>query len=198
MRALMIAAALLAMSSPAAASFKLMSAGKPAQVGKSTLTVTPPRDWNRLRQRVGRNAESWTLDGLSLNDATFYGGIEDGRTLFRQADKKNRPLPRFSATMLMTDVAAMFEQSYRIAGGTSLFTIARMEPADFAGRPGFRFAYEFTQAADEVRRKGEAIGAIVGGRLYMATFEAPVIHYYDRDIAAFRALAATARIGGGK
>lgn len=199
MRNLMIAAALLAMATtltagPAVASFKLMKAGAPAQVGKSTLTVTPPADWNRLRQRVGRNAESWTLDGLSLNDATFYGGIAEGRTLFRQADKKNKPLPRFSATMLIPDVASMFEQSYRIAGGTSLFTIERMEPANFAGQSGFRFAYDFTQAGDEVRRKGEAIGAIVGGKLYMATFEAPVIHYYRRDLPAFRALVATARI----
>lgn len=194
MKRFVIAAMMLAAATPAAASYKLMPTGKAAQVGKSTLTVTPPRDWNRLRSRVGRNAESWTLDGLPLNDVTFYGGVENGRTLFREVDKRDRPLPRFNTTMLMPDVAALLEGSYRVANGTPLFTIDDMAPATFAGQPGFRFGYSFTVQADEVRRKGEAVGAIVGGKLYMATFEAPVIHYFERDVSAFRDLVATARI----
>jgi len=188
----MVAAALV--TSPALAGFKLMPSGKPAQIRKSTLMVTPPRDWNRLGSRIGRNAESWTLDGLSLNDATFYGGVSNDETLFREVSKKERPLPRFSATMLMPDVAALFEGSYRVANGTSIFSIDSMEPGSFAGRDGFHFTYSFTLQADEVRRKGEAYGAIIEGKLYMATFEAPVIHYFDRDLESFRALVSTARI----
>lgn len=178
----------------AQAGYKLVPNGKPAAVAKSGLTVTTDRDWNRLGSRIGRHAESWTLDGLQLNDLTFYGGIENDKTLFREVDKKNRPLPRFSSSMLLPDIAQLFEGSYRVAVGTSLISIDSIEPAIFGGSQGFRFTYSFTVQGEEVRRLGEARGAIVGGKLYMMTFEAPVIHYFDRDVTAFRAIADSARI----
>src|SRR5438034_4846731 len=105
-----IAGAALAMTIgvPAGALPKLMAKGREVIVAKSDLSVTPPIDWNRMGARPGRNAESWTLDGLSLNDLTFYGGIANDTPLFRDARKKTDPLPRFSATMLAPDVAQLF------------------------------------------------------------------------------------------
>lgn len=187
-------AAVIMTTTPAFAGFKLMQAATPVAVGKAGLTVTPSIDWNRLGQKVGRNAEAWTLDGNSLNDLTFYAGIEPGRPLFREVDKKNRPLPKFSVSMLPPDVAQMFESSYRVAAGTSLFTLDEVAPARFANTDGFRFSYSFTIQGEEVRRKGEATGAIIAGKLYLVAFEAPEIHYFDRDIAAYRALVETARV----
>ena len=64
------AALALGMAAPALAGYALMAANQPVQIGKSILKVTPRGDWNRLGKRVGRNAESWTLDGLTLNDLT--------------------------------------------------------------------------------------------------------------------------------
>ncbi|MCP3729160.1 hypothetical protein M9978_01860 [Sphingomonas sp. MG17] len=193
---LMIAggAALLA-AAPAMAGFKLMPAGQPQLIRKSALTVTPGIAWNRLGARLGRNAEAWTLDGNTLNDLIFYTAIPAGQTLFREVDKKNKPLPKFDAKMLAPDVVAMFESSYRIANSTSLFSVDSVEPATFAGKPGFRFTYSFTIQNEEVRRSGEATGAIVNGQLYMITFEAPKIHYYDRNIADYRAVVASAKVG---
>lgn len=179
-------------SSSGTAGIVLKPAKVPVAVAKSTLTVTPDKAWNKVG-RPGRFSESWTLDGLSLNDLTFYGGILDGKTLFREVDKTNAPLPRFSKTMLAPDVVQLFESSYRIALNTPLIKIESIEPATFAGHAGFRFTYSFS-ALDEVKRKGEAIGAIVGERLYMATFEAPTIHYFDRDVAAFRAIVDSAKL----
>jgi hypothetical protein len=191
--ALMAAAALLTTS--AQGGYKLMREGVSVTVAKSGLAVTPAQPWNRLGGRVGRNAESWTLDGLTLNDMTFYGGIANNTTLFREIDKKNAPLPRFSSTMLIPDVVQLFEASYRVANGTSLMSIDSVEPATFAGSPGFRFTYNFTIQNEEVKRLGEARGAIVGGKLYMITFEAPIIYYYNRDVEAFRKVAEGAKIG---
>lgn len=185
-------------TTPALAGYKLMPTGSSVAVAKSGLTVAPSQPWNRLGGRVGRNAESWTLDGLTLNDVTFYGGIANDQTLFREVDKKDRPLPRFSSTMLIPDVAQLFEASYRVANATSLMAIDSIEPASFAGNPGFRFTYNFTIQNEEVKRLGEARGAIVGGKLYMVTYEAPVIHYFDRDVAAFRKIADSARIAAVK
>ncbi len=191
-----IALMLLASPVPAWAGYKLMPAGTAEAVGKLGLSVTPDSDWNRLWSKIGRNAESWTFDGLSLNDLSFYAGIEDGRTLFREIDKKNRPLPKFAASMLPTDIVAMFEGSYRVAAGTSLFTIGTVEPVSFAGHPGVHFTYSFTQQDEEVKRNGEGTGAIIGGKLYLITFEAPALHYFDRDLAHYHAVIASARVAG--
>lgn len=190
-----LVATTLLIAAPASAGFKLMPTGKAQPVGKLGLSVTPPNDWNRLGSKIGRNAESWTLDGLSLNDLSFYAGIEEGRTLFREVDKKNRPLPKFTASMLPTDIVSLFEGSYRVAAGTSLFEIGKVEPTTFAGKPGVHFTYSFVQQGEEVRRNGEGTGAIIGGKLYLITFEAPVIHYFDRDIAQYHTLVGTARVG---
>ncbi len=195
MRWIVFAAVLGLSASPATAGYKLMPTGTKQPVGKLGLSVVPPNDWNRLGAKIGRNAESWTLDGLSLNDLSFYAGIEDGRTLFREVDKKNRPLPKFSSKMLLPDIVQMFEGSYRIASGTSLFSIGNVEPATFAGQPGVRFSYSFVQQDEEVKRNGEATGAIINGKLYLITYEAPAIYYFDRDIAAYRKLVETAQIG---
>ncbi len=182
----------IALASPGFAG-GLKSAGARVTVAKSTLAVTPDQSWNK-GARPGRLSEAWTLDGLSLNELTFYGGILDNTPLFREIDKKAAPLPRFSKSMLAPDVVQLFESSYRVALGTSLITIDSVEPATFAGNQGFKFTYSFA-VQDEVKRKGEATGAIIGGRLYMITFEAPRIHYYDRDIASYRRLVETAVVG---
>lgn len=192
MQGVFLVAVLVAVATPAVAGYKLMPAGISVAVAKSGLTVTPSQPWNRLGGRVGRNAESWTLDGLTLNDVTFYGGIANNNTLFREVDKKNAPLPRFSSTMLIPDVIQLFEGSYRVANATSLMSIDSVEPATFAGAAGFRFTYSFTVQNEEVRRRGEAHGAIIGGSLYMVTYEAPVIHYFERDLEAYRKMAASA------
>ncbi len=187
-------AALLIFSTPADARYHLMSTGQTQPVGKLGLSVTPDVDWNRLGSKIGRNAESWTFDGLPLNDLSFYGGIIEGQSLFRDADKKQNPLPKFSATMLPTDIVQLFEGSYRVAAHTALFDIDKVEPTSFAGQAGVHFSYHFTVQGEEVMRKGEATGAIINHKLYLVTFEAPVIYYFDRDIAHFHAIVATARV----
>ncbi len=181
-------------AAPALAGYKLVPKGVPIAVAKSSLTVTPSVDWNRLGARPGRNAESWTLDGLTLDDLTFYSGIANDTTLFRDAKKKTEPLPRFSSTMLAPDIAQLFESSYRVSIGTSLMSIDSVEPATFAGKPGFHFTYSFVIQGEEVKRKGDATGAVIGGKLYMITFEAPVIHYFDATHDAAKSVVDSAKI----
>jgi hypothetical protein len=161
-------------------------------VAKSALTVTPDREWNKMGRRPGRNAETWTFDGEQLNDLTFYGGIAAGATLLREVSKKHKPLPRFNATMLITDIPTLVENSYRIGADVSVITIDQIEPTTFAGYQGIRFTYDFTPPSDEVHRKGEGHAAIVDGRLYMITFEAPALHFFDASIAPARAVIASA------
>lgn len=188
-----VAVAAMVVGVPALA-YKLAPRGAAVSVAKSGLTVTPAIDWNRMNRRPGRNAESWTLDGMPLNELTFYGGIVDNQALFNEVDKRDKPLPRFSATMLAPDVVQLFESSYRLAGGSALFTVDSVEPATFAGQSGFKFTYTFTQQSDEVTRKGEGTGAVVGGRLYLITYEAPALHYFARNLTDYQAVVASARL----
>ena len=187
--------ALVMAATPAAAGNSLIAAGQRVAVAKSAMTVAPDHEWNKLGARPGRNSEEWTLDGDGLNDLTFYGGIEGGKSLFREVSKRNRPLPRFSSTMLLTDVPTLLEQSYRIALDTPLMTIDRTEPAMLAGNKAVRFCYTFTRQGEEVRRNGEAVATIVGGRLYMISFEAPAIFFFDRDVAGYRAVVESVHLG---
>ena len=187
----------LALATPAIAGNSLIPAGQAVTVAKSALTITPDREWNKLGARPGRNSESWTLDGDGLNDVTFYGGIEDDRTLFREVNKRAKPLPRFRSTMLLTDIPALFEASYSIALDTPTMTIESVAPATFLGAKGVRFTFGFTSPGEDVRRKGEAVATVIDGRLYLVSFEAPAVFYHDRDVGAYRAIVAGARMAAG-
>lgn len=185
-------AALILSTVPAEAGNSLIAPGSKVLVAKSKLSITPDKEWNKLGRRPGRAAETWTIDGDELNDVTFYGGIPDGQPLFKEMDKRNRPLPRVSSTMLVTDIPVLFESSYRIALDTPLMRIDSVEPASFVGAKGVRFTYSFTRQNEEVHRRGEARAAIIGGKLYMITYEAPTLHYFDKSLTTFRQLADSA------
>ncbi len=168
--------------------------GKVAEVADSGMTVTPPRDWNRLDAKPGKYTEVWTLDGEQLNDVTFYGGVEAGTPLVKERDKKRDPLPKFTASTLLIEVPELLEGTYRAYKQIGGFTLTGSKPDRFLGREGVNFTYEYTDR-DDLPRKGEARAVLIGKKLYMVTFDAPRLHYFDRTLAEFRALADTAKLG---
>lgn len=192
-RSAFIALALLtAMSSPSLAN-SLVGPGPRTGIAKSRLAATPAGEWNKLSLREGKNVEVWTLDGDALNKVMFFGGIPAGQPLLRERDKKNSPLPKVAANMLVTDIPTLLETTYRSQFAVNQMTIDTQVPAVLDGHKGIRFTYSFTRD-DEVRRKGEAIGAMVNGQLYLVSYEAPEIYFFDKDVAEFRALAATIKL----
>ena len=175
-----LAAAALA-STPALAGWKLVPAGQPVAVAKSSMTVTPESDWNRWSARPIKTSEVWTLDGTSLNELYFVAALPEGKTLFRDVAKKDRPLPKFSKTMLLPDVVEFFESSTRSALQTSLFHIDKVEPDKMSGHDAVRFTFTYAVDGDQMPRKGIGKAAVVNGQLYLVSFVAPSIHYFDRD-----------------
>lgn len=196
MKHLICVGAMVLAGTSASAGNKLIPQGAAVSVAQSPLTITPDREWNKMGARPGRKSETWTIDGDGLNDVTFYGGIENDGTLFKDVDKKSRPLPHFSSSMLLTDLPALFENSYSIALNTQLMKITSVEPTEFLGHKGVQFSFTFSRFDEEVRRKGEASAAVIDGKLYMITFEAPDVLYYERDLPAYRAILATATMSG--
>ncbi|MEG3124749.1 hypothetical protein [Sphingomonas sp. GB1N7] len=191
---LALAAFAMMSAAPVLAGNKLIPQGMKVAVAKSGLTITPDREWNKMGARPGRSSETWTIDGDGLNDVTFYGGIENDKTLFREVNKRAKPLPRFASNMLLTDIPALFENSYSIALDTQLMKIDSVQPTMFLGAKGIKFSFTFSRLNEEVRRKGEASAAIIDGKLYMITFEAPDVYYFERDVPAYRAVVASATI----
>lgn len=184
----------LALSTPATAGNSLVSPGQQKGIAKSALSATPDGEWNRLGRRDGKFVELWTKDGDNLNKVAFFGGIPVGTAMFREADKKNRPLPKVSDNMLITDIPTLLESSYRIQFNVNLMTIDSQEPASFDGHPGIKFTYTFVTEMDGVERKGEALGAFVKDRLYLVSYEAPSIYFFEKDLPAFRSLASTLKL----
>ncbi len=192
LRAAIALAAVAVLSVPADA-HRLAEKGQPVAVADSKLTVTPTRDWNRLRARIGKHAESWTLDGEQLNDVTFYAAIEPGEPLMRESSKKKAPLPKFRKDLLLAEVPELLERTYRAGKDARDFQISATTAEKFLGRDGVRFAYQSTDN-DGMIRKGEARAAIVDGKLYLVTFDAPRLHYFDLLVEDARALMASATL----
>lgn len=190
---IILAATLALSTSEVSYAHSLKKQGEAVQVADSNMTVTPSRDWNRLRGKIGKQTESWTLDGGQLNDVTFFGGIEPGKPLVKERSKKHDPLPKFTETTLLVEVPELLEGTYRTYKELAAFTLGASAPTKFLGRDGVRFAYEFTDR-DGLTRKGEAYAAIIDKRLYMATFDAPRLYYYDRAIEDFRKVAHSAKL----
>lgn len=177
-----------------ALSNSLVSPGPQANIAKSSLSVTPAGEWNKLSFRGGKNVEVWTIDGDALNKVTFYGGIEVGKPLFKETDKKNKPLPQVTPNMLITDIPAILESSYRSQFSVNKMSIDSQEPATIGGHKGIRFTYTFVKNEEDVERKGEGVGAFVDNRLYLVCYEAPAIYFFDKDVEKFRQLASTLKM----
>lgn len=193
-RTAFIAVAAISLFGGPADAHKLRLNGEAVKVADSGITVTPNRDWNRLDAKVGKNTETWTLDGEQLNDVTFFGGIEAGKPLVRERDKKRDPLPKFTQSTLLIEVPELLEGTYRTYKQIGAFSLQGTQPAKFLGNDGVQFTYEYVDA-DLLTRRGEAYAAIINAKLYMITFDAPRLNYFDRSISDFRALVSSAKLG---
>jgi hypothetical protein len=162
-------------------------------IAESALSVVPGADWNRWSKRPLKRVEVWSLDGPLLNRLDLYGGIAEGGALARQTDAKRHPLPRFAPSMKATDIADLIERTVRATEQAPDFAMDAIEPATFAGRPGFRLRYHYTSG--ELTRRGEARGAISDGKLYLIAFSAPALYYFDAGLPRASAIMESARIG---
>ena len=185
---------LLLLFAPAAHANKLMAAGAHGDVAKGSFAVRTTSEWNRLKQRPGKFQEVWTIDGERLNQLTFFGGVPAGQPLFHERDKKNNPLPKVPTDLLSIDIAPLLQSTYQTLGSAVNFEVTAQKPFDMNGRKGVRFEYRYVSPEDEVARMGEAVGAFHGGKLYLVTYEAPKVHFFNRDKAKFEDIASTLTI----
>ena len=168
---------------------------KEVRVGDNSLAVTPPREWNRISSRIFtdiRDVEDWTQNGVYLDGVSFVTGLKDGKALVYQRRREDRQVPKFRANMTPFEIAAMIESLYRVRGGAVDFRTVSLAPRSFLGANGFQYDFEHLDS-DEVRRKGRAVGAVIGGKLYLMLFDAARSHYFNASLPDFEAMVASAR-----
>ena len=169
----------------------LVAPGPQTSIAKSSIAATPAGEWNRLSRTEGKGIEVWTRDGDQLNRISFFGGIPAGQSLYKERDKKNYPLPKIAGNMLLPDIPVLFESTYRSQYKVNKMSIENQEFAVVGGKEAIRFNYSYVRNEDEVQRSGEAVGTIVNKKLYLVTYEAPSIYFFEKDHAAFKQIVET-------
>lgn len=181
---------ILATAGSAYAKNSLIGAGVTHAIGKSRLAAKPDTDWNRVSHKDGKFIEVWTKDGTALNKVIFLSGLPAGTTMFASGSNHNNGLPGdaplFSTDKKNENITELFELSYRNKFDIQSMNTYDDEPYRMANKDGVKFRYKMILKADKVERQGEAYAVISNGKLYLAAFEAPEIHFFEKDIAAFR------------
>lgn len=189
-------AGLVALMAPGAvqAGNSLIATGEHQSIARSSIGVSADGEWNRLGSSEGKAVEVWTRDGDALNRVLFFGGIAPGQTLFKDRRPKVAPLPKVLANILLPDLPSLLEATYRSQYRVNRMDLRKQEAMAVSGVRAVRFSYDFIKADDEVERKGEAVGVLKGGKVYLIVYEAPALYYFDKDLLAFHHLVETMRL----
>ncbi|HSQ99033.1 MAG TPA: hypothetical protein VLM36_03865 [Sphingomicrobium sp.] len=169
---------------------------KRVKVGDGSLSVVPPRPWNRRKTILFDDVpsvEEWTQNGPLLDGITFITGLKSGHFMVRQRRSSEQQVPKFRSDMTPPEIAEMLEGLYRVRGGAVDFRTLSIEPRAFLGLNGFQFDYEHLDD-DELWRKGRAVGVVVKGELYLVMLDAARSHYYPSALPDFEAIVASARL----
>jgi hypothetical protein len=187
-----VCALALLLAVPVGARWKEVAPARIAVAG-STLSVTADPGWNRWTKRPIKQEEVWSLDGPLLNRLDFFAGIAPGEPLARERNKKREPLPKFKAAMRAPSVMRSVRSISSAISGAPDFVVETVAPVAFAGDQGFRLRFRYTKG--ELVRRGEARGRVVDGKLYLITYAAPALYYFDTGLARATAIMDSALIG---
>lgn len=160
---------------------------------RERLTVSVDKPWNQFERGLGDNTPTWTQDGVTVDALRFYAGLKDGELIAPTPSepKGSKPLA-FKATMQPGEIVALYESLYTRDGST--FQLDRLAPQAFAGQAGFRFEFSGIRKNDEVRLKGIGWGAVRNGELFVITYTAPRLSFFDRHLGSAESIAKSARI----
>jgi hypothetical protein len=195
LRLLRLSLVAVAMMGAACEPYKVVEPG--TQPIGDGMTVSKTKPWVHILQPFAPNGpdQVWTLDGIGLNALLLYGGAKDGDILIKvKGDDKVQP-PKFTSTMEGLELQELIGTtvSRALAGGIAVEMLS-LAPASFMGAPGFETEFSYP-TPNGLKMRGYASGANIGGELYLMIFVAPQMHYYEKDVAEVRAIAASALRG---
>ena len=187
MKNILIAMVLLALSGCVAVA-KIESCDK--KVGER-MTVTIDGAWNQVPAPGNRPADTWTMEGLPIDQLLLYSGLKDGEAInaISGGGAKNYV---FRSGMQPDEIAALFEGIFTIGG--SSYKLVKLEPMTFGGGKGFRFEFSRTRKVDNVELSGVGYCMVSKGELFAIVYQAPRLGFFPRHAGRVEQMARSARV----
>ncbi len=156
------------------------------------LTVSIDGAWNQLQAPGLGPAQTWTREGLTVDQLLLYSGIKNGELVHAPGRTGKEKEFAFRAGMMPDEIVAMFEGMLTRDG--SSFKLTRLEPSPFGGLKGFRFDYVLTRKVDNVVLSGMGWGVVSKGELFAIIYMAPRLVFFSRHAAQVEKIALTAKV----
>jgi len=165
------------------------------RVAHGAMAVSPTKAWNKSPPTPYdiSQEENWTQNGPLLDSIGFIAALPDGAAIARQRPKDDRKVPVFRASMTPQDLVSMIESFYRIKAGAAVFETTSVVPTTFLGSPAVQLTYNYV-GADEVKRRGRSVAAIVSRKLYLMSLDGAASHYFEAALPEFESLAISAQL----
>jgi hypothetical protein len=158
------------------------------------LTVHLDGAWNRISAPGLGPAETWTMEGLPVDQLAIFSGLKDGEAIHPESHTAASKLKsfQFRSGMQAEDIAALFEGALTRDG--SRFKLVNLEPITFGGVKGVKFEYALTRKIDNVQLSGVGYVAVSRGELFAIVYSAPRLAFFSRHIAKVEQISRSARI----
>ena len=158
------------------------------------LSVSLSGAWNHVNAPGMGPAQTWTMEGLPVDQLLIYSGLKDGEAVHATgmgADSRKQ-IFSFRSKMQPDEIAALFEGMLTRDG--SSYRLVKLEPATFGGAKGFRFEYALTRKIDNVQLSGVGYGAVSKGELFAMVYQAPRLAFFSRHARTVEEMAKSARV----
>ena len=159
-------------------------------------------NWARTGGRLEQDGRSLDLPAgwYRLKDVGYLLMTKDGPPLQSVTARRypvDMPLPCTARTvsegMLPAEVAEAVLDDLSFDERIGHFEVLENRPAPVAGKPGFRLSFVGRDRQDLAYRS-VVYGVLAGRWLHLIRYDAPQRYYFDRDLAAFEAVAASIRL----
>ncbi len=157
-----------------------------------TLRVDADSGWNRAPNMAylgaRENSQTWTKDGLLLDQLVFIPAVPDGESLLVSRNE-GAALPVFRKDMLPNELEEMAEGTFvKLWGeGNAVLSTSNLRPHRFGEHPGIMFDFD-ARVTDSPDYKGIAGAFIVNETLYFIYYRAAHPYYFDKHRGAAEAV----------
>ena len=159
------------------------------------MTVSIDGAWNHITAPGMGPAETWTMEGLPIDQLLLYSGLKDDQAIHAApggGTDAQRKSFNFRSGMQPDEIVALFEGMLTRDG--SRYKLLKLEPVTFGGSKGFRFEYSLTRKLDNVELSGVGYCAVSKGELFAIVYMAPRLGFFPRHVGRVDQMARGARV----
>ena len=156
----------------------------PGEVAVENLTVTASDGaWNKAPDTMTGSlvdgSEMWTRDGLLLDRLILIPGVANGGTLFESASEA-LVYPEYKSGMLPNEIVELTQSSLaKLTGNEAVVETSGLRPHRLGEQRAIMFDMTVT-TSEGPRLQGRALAFINNDELYLITYIATAIFYFDK------------------